>query len=60
VVENAEACPAGGTVVSTSPFIVSCGQGLLELTEVQPESRKRMSAADFLRGHALPAGTQLA
>ncbi len=60
VVENAEACPAGGTVVSASPFIVSCGEGLLELVEVQPESRKRMSAADFMRGHALPVGVRLA
>jgi len=34
---------------------------LIELTEVQPESRKRMSAVDFLRGHGagLGAGTRL-
>ena len=59
VVENAEACPAAGTIVSVTPLIVSCGQGLLELTEVQPESRKRMSASDFVRGHALSVGTLL-
>ncbi|MBL9145411.1 MAG: methionyl-tRNA formyltransferase [Verrucomicrobiaceae bacterium] len=60
VVENAEACPAAGTIVSVSPLIVACGQGLLELVEVQPESRKRMSASDFMRGHALPVGVRLA
>jgi len=64
VVPNAEACPAAGTIVTADPkqgFIVACGQGLIELTEVQPESRKRMSAVDFLRGHAaaLPVGARL-
>ena len=31
-------------------LIVGCGQGALELTTVQPEGGKRMSAADYLRG----------
>ena len=54
VVPNAEVCPAAGTVITADPkqgLIVACGQGLIELSEVQPESRKRMSAVDFLRGH---------
>ena len=64
VVPHAEACPAAGTIVTTDPkqgLIVACGQGLIELTEVQPESRKRMSAVDFLRGHGagLGAGARL-
>lgn len=59
LVPNAEACPVGGTIVSTSPLIVACGQGLLEITEVQAEARKRMSALDFVRGHPLAVGTRL-
>lgn len=64
VVPNAEVCPAAGTVIAADPkqgFIVACGQGLIELIEVQAESRKRMSAVDFLRGHAtgLPVGGRL-
>ena len=59
VVEGAEVCPSGGTIVSTQPLIVACGQGLLELTEVQAEGRKRMSALDFVRGHSLTAGARL-
>lgn len=63
VVPHADVCPVAGTVVATTAkgFVVACGQGLLELTEVQPESRKRMSAVDFLRGHAagLPVGARL-
>ena len=34
-----------------SGFRVGCGQGLLEVIEVQPEGKKRMSAAAFLSGH---------
>jgi methionyl-tRNA formyltransferase len=59
VVPQADACPVPGTIVSTSPLIVACGEGLIEITELQAEGRKRMSALDFVRGHPLPAGTRL-
>lgn len=62
LIENAAACPVPGTVVSASAegITVSCGEGLLQLHEVQMEGGKRLSAADFLRGHPLEAGAQLA
>jgi methionyl-tRNA formyltransferase len=60
VVESAEACPLGGTVLSASErLLVSCGKGVLELLEVQLEGRKRMSALEFLRGQKLEAGSVL-
>ncbi|MEI6534608.1 MAG: methionyl-tRNA formyltransferase [Verrucomicrobiaceae bacterium] len=60
VVEDAAACPIGGTVISTEGrLLVSCGSGVLELIEVQLEGRKRMSAAEFLRGHPQEPGTVL-
>jgi methionyl-tRNA formyltransferase len=31
---------------------VACGEGRILVTSVQPESKRRMSAADFLHGHA--------
>lgn len=31
-------------------LVIGCGTGALELTSVQPDSGKRMSAADYLRG----------
>ena len=41
-----------GTVIShDGRLYVQCGSGQLELLEVQPEGRKRMSAADYLRGY---------
>ncbi|HBC92960.1 MAG TPA: methionyl-tRNA formyltransferase [Pelotomaculum sp.] len=38
---------------------VGAGQGLLLLKELQLQGGKRMSAADFVRGNPLPAGTVL-
>lgn len=37
-------------------LVVHCGDGVLELLEVQPEGRKRMGAGEFIRG-AQNAGT---
>jgi len=44
---------APGTLVRIKPPAVACGEGLLELVEVQMEGRKRMSAADFANGQRL-------
>jgi methionyl-tRNA formyltransferase len=38
---------------------VQTGLGAVELLEVQPASRRRMSALDFVRGHQEAAGAQL-
>ena len=61
VIANADACPAPGTIVNANAdgILVSCGNGLLNLTEVQIEGGKRLPAADFLRGHPLTAGDVL-
>ena len=49
-----------GTVIKDSPFTVACGRGTsLELLEVQAEGARRMSAADFLRGHPVQVGAML-
>jgi methionyl-tRNA formyltransferase len=40
--------------------VVGTGKGALLLLEVQLEGKRRMSAAEFLRGFALPVGTALA
>lgn len=50
-----------GQVISVSDhsFLVGTGDGLLEILELQPESRSRMKAQDFLKGHALQAGVLL-
>jgi len=35
---------------------ISCGQGVIQVLEVQPESRAKMKVKDFLLGHALKVG----
>lgn len=40
-------------------LIVRAGSGAVEVLEVQPASGRRMSAADYLRGHPLCPGTVL-
>lgn len=43
-----------GEIVSVYPLVVSCkDNSSIELTEVQAEGKKRMSAEDFARGHRL-------
>ncbi len=56
------AAEAAGTVVEVAKhsFFVACGEGVLEITEVQPESKKRMPAQVFLNGRGVQEGDILA
>ncbi|WP_333646228.1 methionyl-tRNA formyltransferase [Candidatus Binatus sp.] len=50
---------APGTIVSVKPNpVVQCGAGRLRLLEVQAAGRKRIPAADFLRGKRVEAGAR--
>lgn len=49
----------GALLADGGRLFVRCGEGALELLEVQLEGAKRMSAADFLRGHAPAPGKKL-
>lgn len=52
---------APGTVaeVSKKSFMVACGDELLEILEVQPESKKRMPAQVFINGRGVQEGDVL-
>ncbi len=54
--KNTTAAP--GTVIELSKhsFFVACGSGVLEITEVQPESKKRMPAQVFINGRGVQVG----
>jgi methionyl-tRNA formyltransferase len=41
----------GEIVTVDGQLIIGCGTGALRLESIQPEGRRRMSAADYLRGH---------
>lgn len=43
--------------ISSQGIVVRAGNGIVILREIQPENKKRMSAAEFARGYRLIAGT---
>jgi len=61
LMDRSEKDPLPGTVVSVDADSVSvaCGDGILKLYEVQPESRNRMTVADFLKGNDIKVGDRL-
>jgi methionyl-tRNA formyltransferase len=60
-VEDADSTGSPGTIVSVKPHsIVQCGRGRLSLIEVQAPGRKRISAADFVRGKRIEPGARFA
>jgi methionyl-tRNA formyltransferase len=43
--------------VDAEQFVVACGDGKgLQLTEIQPEGKRRMQTAEYLRGKKLKQG----
>lgn len=44
--------------ITRSSFIVGCGEGALEIYEVQPESKSKLSSEAFLRGYPLKVGQE--
>src|SRR5690348_5443628 len=58
--EGGSAGAVPGTIVRMKPDVaVQCGRGRLVLAEVQAAGRKRMGAAEFLRGRRVIAGARL-
>jgi methionyl-tRNA formyltransferase len=56
----AESSGAPGTVEAVQPFLVVAFQnGAIELREVQPEGKKRMSGKDYANGYRLRKGDSL-
>ncbi|WP_443716889.1 methionyl-tRNA formyltransferase [Ruminococcus sp.] len=49
-----------GTIADPAAFVVACGDGNgLRFTEIEPEGKRRMQTADFLRGKKLEKGEKL-
>lgn len=52
--------PPGEIIVADKhQLIVACGEGALDVQIVQPEGRRRMTAVEFMAGHALGVGSIL-
>ena len=58
VLAEGEGAP-GQVLEGRGRLVVACGQGAVELLELQAQGKKRMAAADYLRGHPLAPGTVL-
>lgn len=59
VPESASGAP--GTVLESDAkhgLLIACGSDALRITTLQMVGGKRMSACDYLRGHAIPVGTK--
>ncbi len=48
-----------GQVLSLSPLTVACGEGALEITELQPEGKKKMDARSFVNGLHIKNASEL-
>ena len=59
VVEGTDAVPGTVIDVAKKSFTVQTGNGALRITEVQPESRKRLTAVQYLQGETLTVGQSL-
>lgn len=61
-VEDVESGDAvSGTVLlptHAGRLLVATGDGVLEVMQIQPSGKRAMAAAEFLRGHPLPAGSR--
>ena len=51
--------PGQVTQVLPGSFFVQCGDGVLEILELQPDSRPRMTAQSYLLGYSLSVGEML-
>lgn len=60
VLDDALSNATPGTILeSQERIVVACGEGVVELLELQRGGKRRMNAKDFLRGYALPKGDVL-
>jgi methionyl-tRNA formyltransferase len=58
--ETAGSPPGAVIEAGTGPYIkVSTGKGVLAITELQPEGKRRMTARQFLAGNRLKTGDRL-
>lgn len=48
--------PGQIVAVTKENFSVATGDGILTITEVQPENKRRMTTAEYLRGHSVEVG----
>lgn len=58
VVEHRGGLPGELVSISEEGIAIACGEGALLVTELQPDSRARMSSQEFVRGYDVKKGDQ--
>jgi methionyl-tRNA formyltransferase len=58
-VEDGEGEPGSILAPAADAVRIACGDGVLAVRELQLPGKKRLAAADFLRGCPLPVGSRL-
>jgi methionyl-tRNA formyltransferase len=48
--------PGAIVSVDNDSLSVQCGEGVLEICTLQPESKPKMRVSDYLKGHSLQVG----
>ncbi len=61
VLETRDLSHSTGEIIRVQPegIVVATGDGALKMTEIQAEGKRRMSVADYLRGHKVEEGAIL-
>ncbi|HYQ85877.1 MAG TPA: methionyl-tRNA formyltransferase [Bacteroidota bacterium] len=60
VVAKVNGAGAPGEILNAGDLLrVSTGDGVVEITEIQQEGKRKMAAGEFLRGYRLPVGDKL-
>ena len=59
VVEYGQALPPGSLLTENNRLLAACRGSILELLEVQPEGKQRITARDFLNGYRPQPGEKL-
>jgi methionyl-tRNA formyltransferase len=57
--EKSSGTPGEVIEVGTNSFVVRCGEGAIEVFEVQPDSRGKMAVSEYLKGYPMKKGERL-
>ena len=61
VLETRDLSHSTGEIIRVQPdgIVVATGDGVLKVTEIQAEGKKKMPVAEYLRGHKVEGGAIL-
>ena len=58
VVAGGAGSPGEVLAVESDAIVIGCGEGALQLREVQAEGSRRLAVSEFLKGQKIPVGNR--